>query len=128
MYVGNDPDALVSASGVIVHRNHPDPTSSIVPVELISFSAESIQGKVKLKWTTATELNNLGFEIERKFEKKENALRTKHRTEAETIRRKHDDELDVFHIKMKDACKIAVKDKKYPALKKFRKEGRKKVK
>jgi len=37
-----------------------------VPVELVSFTAESTQGKIKLKWTTATELNNLGFEIERK--------------------------------------------------------------
>jgi photosystem II stability/assembly factor-like uncharacterized protein len=42
-----------------------------VPVELVSFTAESAEGKVKLKWTTATELNNLGFEIERKSNKTE---------------------------------------------------------
>ncbi len=42
-----------------------------VPVELVSFTAESTQGKIKLKWTTATELNNLGFEIERKSDKEE---------------------------------------------------------
>lgn len=38
---------------------------NIVPVELTSFTAEANQGNVELKWTTATELNNQGFEIER---------------------------------------------------------------
>jgi hypothetical protein len=36
-----------------------------VPVELTSFTATTQFGKVTLYWTTATELNNLGFEIER---------------------------------------------------------------
>jgi photosystem II stability/assembly factor-like uncharacterized protein len=38
---------------------------SIVPVEMTSFSASASQGKVNLCWTTATESNNSGFEIER---------------------------------------------------------------
>jgi hypothetical protein len=37
----------------------------IVPVELISFTANANKGDIELKWTTATELNNSGFEIER---------------------------------------------------------------
>jgi len=37
----------------------------IVPVELTTFSAKVRNGKTILKWQTATELNNLGFEIER---------------------------------------------------------------
>lgn len=37
----------------------------IVPVELTSFSAASINGAVVLNWSTATETNNKGFEIER---------------------------------------------------------------
>ncbi len=37
-----------------------------LPVELTSFSAQMNNGKVNLKWTTATEMNNAGFEIERK--------------------------------------------------------------
>ena len=37
-----------------------------IPVELISFSADYINSKIKLSWITATELNNSGFEIERK--------------------------------------------------------------
>jgi len=38
-----------------------------IPVELTSFTATVQIGKVNLNWTTATETNNLGFEIERKI-------------------------------------------------------------
>jgi hypothetical protein len=38
----------------------------VVPVELTSFAAASLNGQVKLEWATATETNNLMFEIERK--------------------------------------------------------------
>ena len=38
----------------------------IVPVELTSFTALVKNDGVLLEWTTATELNNMGFEIERK--------------------------------------------------------------
>lgn len=37
-----------------------------VPVELASFTAASTGSTVKLSWSTATETNNMGFEIERK--------------------------------------------------------------
>ncbi len=36
-----------------------------IPVELISFSAKVIDGGIKLSWSTATETNNKGFEIEK---------------------------------------------------------------
>ncbi len=36
-----------------------------VPVELTSFTAETVSDGVLLKWTTASELNNQGFEIEK---------------------------------------------------------------
>ena len=36
-----------------------------LPVELVSFSASSSGDKVNLKWSTATELNNYGFEVQR---------------------------------------------------------------
>ena len=38
---------------------------AITPVELISFSAKHIANAVALEWTTATETNSYGFEIER---------------------------------------------------------------
>jgi hypothetical protein len=41
-------------------------TVGIVPVELSSFSADVNDDNVLLKWSTATELNNRGFEVERK--------------------------------------------------------------
>ncbi|NUN07776.1 MAG: T9SS type A sorting domain-containing protein [Ignavibacteriaceae bacterium] len=39
--------------------------SSIIPVELTSFSASIVDGKASLKWTTASETNNRGFEVQR---------------------------------------------------------------
>jgi len=38
-----------------------------VPVELLSFSSEIVDGNVVLNWSTATETNNNGFQIERKI-------------------------------------------------------------
>jgi hypothetical protein len=40
---------------------------TVVPVELTSFSANTANGKINLNWTTATELNNQGFEIQRRI-------------------------------------------------------------
>jgi len=38
----------------------------VIPVELLAFTAEMSNGLVALKWETATETNNRGFEIQRK--------------------------------------------------------------
>jgi hypothetical protein len=43
-----------------------DEASIPLPVELTSFTAQAENQKVILRWTTATELNNNGFEIQRK--------------------------------------------------------------
>jgi len=40
----------------------------IIPVELVSFTADVYGNQVRLQWETSSELNNLGFEIERKSE------------------------------------------------------------
>jgi len=37
-----------------------------VPVELVSFNAEMFDGSVILRWSTATEINNEGFQIEKR--------------------------------------------------------------
>jgi hypothetical protein len=39
----------------------------IIPVELISFSASVLENSVIISWSTATETNNMGFELERKM-------------------------------------------------------------
>ncbi len=41
-------------------------TNSALPVELTTFTAFAEENKVALAWETATEVNNYGFEIERK--------------------------------------------------------------
>jgi hypothetical protein len=46
-------------------------TTINLPVELTSFTAVDKNGKVVLNWTTATELNNQGFEIERRSSENE---------------------------------------------------------
>jgi hypothetical protein len=43
-------------------------TASVLPVELTNFSSSINNKKVELFWETATEANNYGFQIERKFE------------------------------------------------------------
>ena len=45
-----------------------DLQNEALPVELISFTASVNYTRVQLKWQTATELNNQGFEIQRKIE------------------------------------------------------------
>ena len=42
--------------------------SIVVPVELTTFSGTYLNGSVNLQWITATELNNFGFEIEKRDE------------------------------------------------------------
>ncbi|MEI7812296.1 MAG: T9SS type A sorting domain-containing protein [Ignavibacteria bacterium] len=41
----------------------------VLPVELTSFTAMVSENSVLLKWTTATEVNNYGFEIEKAVQK-----------------------------------------------------------
>ncbi len=48
-------------------------TSGALPVELTSFSAECRTESVELKWTTATEVNNYGFSVERRVKSEERA-------------------------------------------------------
>ena len=55
---------LVGTDGMII-RGYADPA---IPVELASFSASVNSGKVVLNWITASELNNSGFQVERKSE------------------------------------------------------------
>jgi hypothetical protein len=54
------PAALASLNAAFVEMNY-----TAVPVELTSFSGSVQDGGVLLHWTTATELNNKGFDVER---------------------------------------------------------------
>jgi hypothetical protein len=57
---------LFAGSGTAVGQGVYEYTFSFVPVELVSFAAEVFGGNVNLSWITATELNNYGFEVERR--------------------------------------------------------------
>jgi hypothetical protein len=52
-----------------VYYSYITDTTGTVPVELLSFSASAVANAVTLVWSTASELNNHGFEIERSLEK-----------------------------------------------------------
>lgn len=56
----------VAASTVSSLQAWNDLAPGPLPVELTSFAASSINGKVVLNWQTASETNNKGFEVERK--------------------------------------------------------------
>ena len=45
--------------------------TDVVPVEMLTFTASVRNSKVQLLWSTASELNNIGFEIERSFNDKD---------------------------------------------------------
>src|SRR5690606_15545738 len=42
-----------------------------IPVELSAFTAERVENKVVLNWSTASEVNNSGFEVHRKLKNQE---------------------------------------------------------
>ena len=54
----------VGDNGTILHTTN---GGNPVPVELNSFTATANGKQVTLNWSTATELNNQGFEVQRKF-------------------------------------------------------------
>jgi len=55
-------DLQATADAAILKYN-----GTILPVELSSFSANVSNGNVLLNWTTETEINNQGFEVERRL-------------------------------------------------------------
>ena len=76
-FIGYDDAAAIET---IVYHTPDDPLLGTVtltnnnplPVELVSFTASSSASQILLRWTTATEVNNYGFEIERKLRTAQN--------------------------------------------------------
>jgi hypothetical protein len=48
--------------------------TDIVPVELLAFAASVKNSVIELLWSTASELNNMGFEIERSIDNQDNFI------------------------------------------------------
>jgi photosystem II stability/assembly factor-like uncharacterized protein len=61
-FIDIDNGFIAGDGGIILKTNNGG-----IPVELVSFSAKVHERNVILNWTTASEINNKGFEIERKF-------------------------------------------------------------
>jgi hypothetical protein len=55
---------LMSNNGIAAYRTK---NAAIIPVELLSFDAEAGERDVMLRWATAREHNNAGFEVQRSF-------------------------------------------------------------
>jgi len=60
-----DSDAYLSYFGFGEIEEYAIEVGAALPVELTTFTANTIENKVTLNWQTATEVNNYGFEIER---------------------------------------------------------------
>jgi hypothetical protein len=61
-FIDSNTATAVGWNGVILRTNNGG-----VPVELKSFTATATGKEVTLNWSTTTELNNQGFEVQRKF-------------------------------------------------------------
>ena len=61
-FINQDTGWAAGDNGTIIHT-----TNGSTPVELISFTAENINKEVRLSWVTGSEINNKGFEIQRKL-------------------------------------------------------------
>ncbi|MCW8803957.1 MAG: T9SS type A sorting domain-containing protein [Ignavibacteriaceae bacterium] len=60
--------ARTFGNGGLAYNVFVDTSDTNVPVELESFTGKVSDGNVTLEWTTATEINNQGFEIQRSFD------------------------------------------------------------
>ena len=63
-------DPSVNGSHAALHMNGSLWLAKVLetlPVELISFSAKNIDNEIHLNWTTATQLNNFGWNVEKKL-------------------------------------------------------------
>jgi hypothetical protein len=90
-YYGNDFNAYYhTTSDLLIHYNQPyyhkmsrltlgtvatlAELTDIVPVELLAFTASVNNSEIQLLWSTASELNNVGFEIERSVNNQDNFI------------------------------------------------------
>jgi len=70
IYSYNGTDTLINYK--IDDKQRANLSTDVTPVELVSFTVSAEKNTINLKWKTATELNNLGFNIERGSEKNSN--------------------------------------------------------
>jgi hypothetical protein len=59
--------ARTFGNGGLAYNLFVDTSDTNIPVELINFSANVSGNNVNLEWSTASEINNMGFEIQKRF-------------------------------------------------------------
>lgn len=64
IFGNNDQDDLAEAELWLINGIEINP--QLIPVELTSFTGQFVDNLVRLDWTTASEKNNFGFDVERK--------------------------------------------------------------
>ncbi len=65
-FLSNSPFwAIFDGNNSTIWENGNFTSSSVIPVELTSFTANVSVNDIQLKWSTASEINNMGFEIQR---------------------------------------------------------------
>ena len=68
--IGSNSSPVLSRTGLAGYGNFGvggDTLFNTLPVTLVSLSAKNINGDAVISWTTSTEVNNKGFEVERSF-------------------------------------------------------------
>ena len=58
-------------TGIFALSTHPFAIRPYIPVELVSFNAAVSTNNITLTWSTATEVNNFGFEVQRSVDNSE---------------------------------------------------------
>jgi hypothetical protein len=68
--LGNSTPIVIPANPAVIYCGaYKFSVSGSTPVELTKFKAELSKGNISLNWSTATEINNMGFDVERSVNK-----------------------------------------------------------
>lgn len=62
---GGIEDPISDGDGVIHFLDCTSLVGAVLPVELIAFTAQGMEHSIKVDWTTESEINNMGFEVQR---------------------------------------------------------------
>jgi hypothetical protein len=62
---GDNREIYIPQGGELFYDYFNYDTNCVVPVELVSFTASTLERSVVLNWSTSTETNNKGFEVEK---------------------------------------------------------------
>ncbi len=74
VYVAGSFSSIDDGANINNFAGMDNPGDAALPVELTSFTANAIDGKITLSWKTSTEVNNYGFDIEREVSSQKSVI------------------------------------------------------